>query len=204
MPKILFTLIIVALIIAVALGIYFWKASDKNNSIKTDGSLDNATASDWIEYKNPKYGVEFSYPKAWGSPQFMADSGQYQVSFVPKNAPPKYSASLIFGSNGGAPTSKDVQQALSKKDKSSFIKYDDKSVTTLRLNPDAQTASDLTILQTVALTRINISAVIVSATIKSAKSCTIKGLAKNPSDTCFTEDDYSTMNRFAKSIQNTQ
>jgi hypothetical protein len=219
-------LVIAVVIAAVVGGILYWH----NHQTNKNGST--ASESDWTDYKNDQYGIKFSYPTKWGPPIISQVSlseqpanqdipkvtdqkgKHYQINFTKQNGEQTvinitstdFSETRCF-SDGPCTTNKgftkeDVQKILSVNTflKGGPIKKDDSSYTNLSYNT-AQGV--ITISQISDLGKLNATASkLTFSIVKPASSCPNNSLAAAGTPNCITENDFSNLNKLAKSLTN--
>jgi len=209
MPKILFTLIIVALFIAVALGIYFWKASDKNKPVvKNDGSS-ISIPSDWNEYKATKYGFMFNYPKSWGTPivnDYSKKNGTKLEIVIPASQASNYSvvATIQKDNNDSSTITRANIKRVLQGNKKGLLNYDDNSYSIALQDPETRALAQVNLYRVVNLNKIGASALVAESLLNPGKGCPGDKLATNGSKDCFTEKDYNDLSTFAFSFKDLQ
>lgn len=201
--------VVIALAVIIVAGFLGWKIY--NNFVGNPGtgnsSSNDKVANGLVSYKNDKYGIKFNYPKEWGKAQisdYPQTGKHFEISFTPNSKLYSITAAIDSSKEPKAFTSTDISKALSG-DKSTFLKYDSSSYSTLSSERNAGIDKninlyELNIYQIVNLPKINANAVMIAFSMTSKNSCPGPALSNTASD-CVSQTVYDFVNKFAKSIQ---
>jgi len=216
--------IVIALLIIAIAGFGGWRLYNNltaDNVNDSNNQNPKSSVITWTNYQDAKHGIGFTYPKNWGDSvqidEKAAEVGkQYSVTFIQKgdnNSNKAIAFAISMDSNdlkatfcksasncvtSGGITKASVEQGL--KDGSGIVQKDSTSYTTL-VNVPEQKISGMTIYQIVELTKINVSAVVLSyQKVGSGVNCPSDKLASSSMSSCMNKSDYEILNKIAKSI----